>query len=102
MRRAWASGSRLVLTTDVTYRKDDKDAGVTRFGFVIEDIDDVAERNHREKLTAASHQVKAAQFDPLRRPAETPQTKPAAEMKAAVKPPPAQKVQQSRRENRDR
>jgi len=46
--------------------------------------------------------IQAAQFDPLRRPAETPQTKPAAEMKAAVKPPPAQKVQQSRRENRDR
>ena len=46
--------------------------------------------------------IQAAQFDPLRRPAETPQTKPAAAMKAAVKPPPAQKVQQSRRENRGR
>src|SRR3954463_9012780 len=38
--------------------------------------------------------MQAAQFDPLRRPAETPQIKPAAEVKkAAPKTPPAKKVQ---------
>jgi hypothetical protein len=49
---------------EVTYRTSDRDAGVTRFGFLLEDIDDVAHRNHQDKLTAASHQVSAAQLDP--------------------------------------
>src|SRR5439155_11002015 len=53
-----------VRAADVTYRKDDKDAGVTRFGFVIEDIDDVAERNHLGKLTAATRQITRSQLDP--------------------------------------
>jgi hypothetical protein len=52
-----------VRAADVTYRKGDKDAGLKRFGFLIEDIDDVADRNHREELTAASKQVSAAQLD---------------------------------------
>ncbi|HEX7761474.1 MAG TPA: hypothetical protein VF459_18350 [Caulobacteraceae bacterium] len=52
-----------VRAADVTYRKDDSDAGVTRFGFLVEDIDDVADRNDRDRLTAASHQVSATQLD---------------------------------------
>jgi hypothetical protein len=48
---------------DVTYRKDETDAGVTRFGFLLEDIDDVAERNHLAKLTAATRQILPAQLD---------------------------------------
>jgi hypothetical protein len=51
-----------VRAADVTYRNGDKD-GVKRFGFLIEDIDDVAGRNHREELTATSKQVSAAQLD---------------------------------------
>lgn len=53
-----------VRAADVTYRKDDKDAGVTRFGFLIEDIDDVAQRNHLQKLTAATRQISRAQLNP--------------------------------------
>jgi hypothetical protein len=52
-----------VRAAEVTYRTGDRDAGLKRFGYLIEDIDDVAERNHRERLTLASHQVSAAQFD---------------------------------------
>lgn len=52
-----------VRTADVTYRGSDSDAGVTRFGYLIEDIDDVAERNDRDKLVAATHQVSAARLD---------------------------------------
>ena len=53
-----------VRAAQVTYRTGEKDAGLKRFGYVIEDIDDVAERNHRERLEAASHEVTAAQLDP--------------------------------------
>src|SRR5689334_14494493 len=40
--------------------------------------------------------MQANQIDPLRRPAEVPQTKPAAQTKAAPKTPPTQKQQQPR------
>src|SRR5881394_3765542 len=40
--------------------------------------------------------MQASQVDPLRRPAEIPQTKPVAETKATSKPPPIQKTQQPR------
>jgi cell division protein FtsL len=46
--------------------------------------------------------MQAAQLDPLRRPAELPPTKPAAETKAASKTSPVQKTQPPRRETRDR
>jgi hypothetical protein len=46
--------------------------------------------------------MQASQLEPLKRPAEIPQTKPVAETKAAAKTPPAQKAQQPRRESRDR
>ena len=47
----------------VTYREGEKDSGVTRFGFILEDLSDVAARNHVKKLKLASHQIKASQFD---------------------------------------
>jgi hypothetical protein len=53
-----------VRAADVTYRTGDRGAGVTRFGFLIEDIDDVAHRNGRKELKAATRQVSAAQLDP--------------------------------------
>lgn len=52
-----------VRAAEVTYRKDETDAGVTRFSYLIEDIGDVADRNGREPLKAASHQVSLAQLD---------------------------------------
>ena len=52
-----------VRAADVTYRKDERDAGMTRFGFLVEDIDDVADRNDRDRLSAASHQVPATRLD---------------------------------------
>ena len=52
-----------VRAAEVTYRKDAGDAGTTRFGYVIEEIDDVADRNHSKRLTFASKAVTAAQFD---------------------------------------
>ena len=52
-----------VRPAQVTYRSSEKDAGVTRFGYLIEDINDLADRNHVERLTLASHQIKATQFD---------------------------------------
>jgi len=52
-----------VRPAQVTYRSNDKDAGVSRFGYLIEDLDDVAERNHAKPLTLASHQINATQFD---------------------------------------
>jgi hypothetical protein len=52
-----------VRPADVTYRNGDKDGGLKRFGFLIEDIDDVADRNHRQELKVASKQVSAAQLD---------------------------------------
>jgi hypothetical protein len=53
-----------VRAADVTYRNSDKDGGLTRFGFLIEDIDDVAARNQRGELEVASKQVTASRLDP--------------------------------------
>ncbi|WP_372782204.1 hypothetical protein [Phenylobacterium sp.] len=53
-----------VRAAQVSYRTGDKDAGLKRFGYLIEDIDDVAERNHRDRIKTTSHQLTAAQFDP--------------------------------------
>ncbi len=55
--------SHQVRAAQVTYRKDAQDPGVTRFGFVIEDINDVAGRNGQEKLVAANHQITIRQLD---------------------------------------
>ena len=52
-----------VRAAEVTYRKDAADAGVTRFGFLIEDLDDLAARNHAKRLTLTSNQLSAEQFD---------------------------------------
>ena len=52
-----------VRAAEVTYRTSDKDAGVTRFGFLIEELGELADRNHVKRLTLASHQIKATQFD---------------------------------------
>ncbi len=52
-----------VRAAEVTYRKDDKDAGVTRFGYLIEDLPELADRNHAKVLKLASRQLKPAQFD---------------------------------------
>jgi hypothetical protein len=52
-----------VRAAEVTYRSSAADPGVTRFGFLIEDIRGVADRNQREELAAASHQVSLAQLD---------------------------------------
>jgi hypothetical protein len=52
-----------VRAAEVTYRSGDKDAGVTRFGYLIEDVGDLAERNHVQNLTLASRQLKATQLD---------------------------------------
>jgi len=38
-----------VRAAEVTYRTSETDKGVTRFGFLIEDIEDVAERNGRTR-----------------------------------------------------
>ncbi|HEY2706730.1 MAG TPA: hypothetical protein VGI95_01645 [Caulobacteraceae bacterium] len=48
---------------EVTYRTSPTDAGVTRFGFLIEDISDVAARNDRGELKAAAHQLTPARLD---------------------------------------
>jgi hypothetical protein len=52
-----------VRAAEVTYRSSAADPGLTRFGFLIEDINDVADRNGREELTAASHEVSPARLD---------------------------------------
>lgn len=52
-----------VRAAEVTYRDSASDPGVTRFGYLIEDIKEVAGRNEREELAAASHQVSLAQLD---------------------------------------
>jgi hypothetical protein len=49
-----------VRAAQVTYRNGEADAGVTRFGYLIEDAGDVADRNHREVLTAPPRQLAAA------------------------------------------
>ncbi len=53
-----------VRGAEVTYRKNDADAGVTRFGYLIEDLDEGADRNHSVRLTLKSHQITSAQFNP--------------------------------------
>ena len=53
-----------VRAAQVTYRNSDADAGVTRFGYLIEDAGDVADRNHREVLKAPPRQLAAAQLEP--------------------------------------
>jgi len=52
-----------VRPAEVTYRNGDKDAGVTRLGYLIEDAGDVAERNGAQLLTLKTHQITAQQFD---------------------------------------
>jgi hypothetical protein len=52
-----------VRPAQVTYRTSDKDTGVTRFGFLVEDLGDLAGRNDVKKLKLTSHQIKASQFD---------------------------------------
>jgi hypothetical protein len=53
-----------VRAAEVTYRGGEADPGVTRFGYLIEDAHEVADRNGLEELKAASHEVKPAQMDP--------------------------------------
>ena len=53
-----------VRSAEVTYRTGAGDAGVTRFGYLIEDVSDVADRNQLELLTAGPRQLTAAQLDP--------------------------------------
>jgi hypothetical protein len=52
-----------VRAAQVTYRNSGGTDSVTRFGFLIEDIDDVADRNDRDKLEALTHQIKVTQLD---------------------------------------
>ena len=53
-----------VRPAEVTYRNSLTDAGVTRFGYLIEDINDAADRNDRDKLSGTTHQVSLRQLDP--------------------------------------
>ena len=52
-----------VRAAEVTYRENAADHGVTRFGYLIEDIHALADRNQREELKATSHQVSVSQLD---------------------------------------
>jgi len=53
-----------VRAAEVTYRNaDGKGEALRRFGFVIEDVDDMAGRNDRDRLEAASKQVRPARMD---------------------------------------
>ena len=52
-----------VRPADVTYRGGPGEAGLTRFGFLTEDVDELADRNDDARLKAASHQVSMAQMD---------------------------------------
>jgi hypothetical protein len=52
-----------VRAAEVTYRDSATDPGVTRFGYLIEDIHAVAERNQRQELEGPSHVVSLAQLD---------------------------------------
>ena len=53
-----------VRGADITYRNlAGGGDGVTRFGFMIEDIDDAAKRNQRKELETASGQVTQKQLD---------------------------------------
>ena len=53
-----------VRAAQVTYRKNKGDAGITRFGFLIEDTDDVADRNDLRELRAGDREIAAGQLDP--------------------------------------
>jgi hypothetical protein len=52
-----------VRAAEVTYRESESDPGVTRFGYLIEDMNAAADRNQRDELTAVSHQVSLGQLD---------------------------------------
>ena len=52
-----------VRAAEVTYRDSATDRGVTRFGFLIEDIHHMADRNQREVLAPSSHEVQMSQLD---------------------------------------
>jgi hypothetical protein len=53
-----------VRAAEVTYRTSESDPGLTRFGYLLEDINDVADRNDKDRLKAAPRQITAAQLDP--------------------------------------
>jgi hypothetical protein len=53
-----------VRGADVTYRSGPADKGVTRFGFLLEDPDDVGDRSDRDVLKIKSHDVAVNQLDP--------------------------------------
>lgn len=48
---------------EVTYRSSPSDPGITRFGFLIEDVNKAAERNGGEVLNGPSHMVSLGQLD---------------------------------------
>jgi hypothetical protein len=52
-----------VRAADVTYRTGEADKGVTRFGFLIEDPGDMADRNDREAMQIKTHEVSLGQLD---------------------------------------
>ncbi len=52
-----------VRAAEVTYRSSETDPGVTRFGYVIEEVGKAADRNDRDEVTARSHQVSISQLD---------------------------------------
>jgi hypothetical protein len=52
-----------VRAAEVTYRENAADHGVTRFGYLIEEASEMASRNQRDELKAASHQVSLSQLD---------------------------------------
>jgi hypothetical protein len=52
-----------VRAVDVTYRDGERDAGTTRFGYLIEDVGDVADRNGRHELKVQTQQVHVAQLN---------------------------------------
>jgi hypothetical protein len=52
-----------VRAAEVTYRDRAADPGITRFGYLIEDIGSVAGRNDRETLKPPSRAVSSAQLD---------------------------------------
>ena len=53
-----------VRAAEVTYRTGESDPGLTRFGYLIEDVKDLADRNDRDKLALTTHQISARQLDP--------------------------------------
>lgn len=53
-----------VRAAEVTYREDPADRGLTRFAFLLEDIDKLAGRNERERLKGPSRFVSLDQLDP--------------------------------------